>query len=263
MRSLKLIIFFLRNIFDLKFDFPFPPKFFFRVLDYTYWKTLFIQYYQRKNEKIILRKNKPRTNYNDWLYKTFNVQYNTIVNENFFDEISKKSKKIFEGGVGSGSACACFISFYLEKYKNKKIKYYGIDINTQRIFLAKKFLKKFIGENKNIGIKLKYANLKKIPFAKNYFDYSFLPSVLERIDNKNIENVIGEICRVTNKGVYISDLYDKLPNGTPRSHKIYQTFFLRNGFEMKNFKYLIKKPKRKEYIGNHCILQMMFVKKQL
>ena len=260
MRSFKLIFFFFINFFDFKLDFPFPPKHIFRVFDYTYWATFFIHYYQRKNESRKITR-KIKENYNDWLYKTYNVQYNTIVNEEFFEKISYKSKRIFEGGIGSGSACACYLSFLREKKIKNKLEYFGIDINKKRLLTANKFLKRFLQNEKNIKLSLKYGNLNKIPFKENFFDFSFLPSVLERIDNKNITKVIDEICRVSKRGIYVSDLYDRLPNGTPRSHKIYEKMFLKNGFIMSKFTYEIKKPKRKKYIGNHCILQILFLKK--
>lgn len=260
MKSFKLIFFFIKNSFDFKFDFPFPPKFIMRIFDYTYWVSFFIHYYQRKNEKKAAQK-KIKNNYNDWLYKTYNVQYNTVVNEKFFERISYKSKKIFEGGIGSGSACACFISYLRDKNNKNNLKYYGIDINKKRLLVANKFLKRFLQNDKNITLNLKYGNLNKIPYNENFFDFSFIPSVLERIDNKNITKVVDEICRVTKKGIYVSDLFDKLPNGTPRSHRTYEKMFLKNGFFMSEYTYEIKKPKRKRYIGNHCILQILFLKK--
>ena len=119
MKSIKLIFFFLKNFFDFKFDFPLPPKFILRIFDYTFWGTFFIQYYQRKNEKGLKKTKSAKANYYDWLYKTFNVQYNTIVNEKYFKIISTDSNKVLEGGIGSGSACACFLSFFLENGKKK------------------------------------------------------------------------------------------------------------------------------------------------
>ena len=74
MKSFKLIFFFFINFFDFKLDFPFPPKHIFRVFDYTYWATFFIHYYQRKNESRKIT-GRIKENYNDWLYKTYNVQY--------------------------------------------------------------------------------------------------------------------------------------------------------------------------------------------
>ena len=50
-------------------------------------------------------------------------------------------------------------------------------------------------------------------YSDKQFDFTLVPSVLERVDDESIEDLVKEMCRVTYKGVFVSDFYDQMPDG--------------------------------------------------
>jgi len=138
-----------------------------------------------------------------------------------------------------------------------KLEYVGIDLNQSRVDMSNKFLPiLFKHFEKKINFNLMVGDLSSIKFDDKYFDYSFVPSVLERIDNKNIEKVISELCRVTDKGIFITDFYDRYPLGYPRTHKELNKLFSKYGFNLSIYDY-----KMTDTHKNQCELHAFFVSK--
>ena len=94
--------------------------------------------------------------------------------------LSGKNKTMLNIGVGNG---------YLEKLlalKNKSIYLFGIDISDLSI--------KNIG--KDVKGVFKVANITKIPFTDNSFDFITALDILEHLDSKELNKGLNEIRRV-------------------------------------------------------------------
>lgn len=94
--------------------------------------------------------------------------------------ISNGPKSILNVGVGNG---------YFEQkliLQNKQIKLYGIDISPYSI---KKINTKISGD-------FRIANIQKIPFQTNLFDYVLALDVLEHLNKRELIVGLKEICRV-------------------------------------------------------------------
>ena len=94
-------------------------------------------------------------------------------------------------------------------------------------------------------------------YSDKQFDFTLVPSVLERVDDESIEDLVKEMCRVTYKGVFVSDFYDQMPDGFPRSPKILSKLFSKHGFNLTYEKINYVKIPRKENAELHCFLREM------
>ena len=275
LNNLKKILFFLINIFDFKFDFPIPPKNIKRLFQISFWKTMFHIYYIRKSDEkkyknvknLWSEKKLEQHSYERWLLKTFRTQYGTVLNDRALKIISDNNfENIFEAGCGAGSAALVHMLRVFDiRYPNsviksnfKKINYVGLDLNSSRVENAKKFIPVFFNHYKDlINFDFSPGDLSNIKYSDNFFDFTFIPSVLERIDNEHIESVIQEICRVSKKYVFISDFFDHYPLGYPRNEKELSKYFNKYGFYLDFFEYKITDT----YIPNQCELHTMFIRK--
>ena len=272
--NLKRIAFFFVNIWDFKFDFPLPPKKLkHRLLLPSFWSTMFNIYMVRKRaakeynhdvKDMWASKQFKLDGYEKWLAKIFNSQYGSVIDNHAFEVISSKdTKTIFEAGCGSGGAAACLLLRVLDQRfpsgdiqaEANSIEYTGIDLNEERINVANTFLPILFSHYSNkVKFNFKSGDLSKLDFKDKYFDYSFVPSVLERIDNENIIKVVGEISRITKNGIFVVDVADKYPMGTPRTHLEQEKIFKKFGFILKWHKYVKTNTKMK----NQCELHAFF-----
>ena len=272
--AIRGVLYFIVNFFDFKFDFPFPPKFIHSILQLSYWRTFIMTYYIRKkdsknfdNNVHTLWKNKklPYVSYEKWLQKIFMTQHGSIVSDKAFDIMINNGKLFLDAGCGAGASGACFLMRYIDKKiinetSNAKIEYHGIDLNSDRIDGAKKFLDIFLHKYKdNIKTNLNVGDLSNINYEDNYFDYTYIPSVLERIDDDNIDKIIQEICRVTKKGIFVSDFFDHYPLGYPRDHNKQNKIFRKYNFKLDFYDYIMTKT-YPESIKNQCELHTFFIK---
>jgi len=272
--NLKRIIFFLINIWDFKFDFPIPPKRLkHRMIFPSFWATMLHVYMVRKTaakqynndvKDMWVRKHFKQERYEKWLLKVFNTQYGAVIDKRAFDIIgSDDTKTIFEAGCGNGGAAACLLLRVLDKRfpsgnidsSSNSLEYTGVDLNSDRVKVANTFLPiMFSHYDSEVSFNFKTGDLANLDFKDKYFDFSFVPSVLERVDNNNIMNVIEEISRITKKGIFVVDVADKYPMGSPRSHLEQEKLFNQFGFSLKWHKYVKTNTKMK----NQCELHAFF-----
>ena len=268
------ILYFIINFFDFKFDFPFPPKFIHRVLKLSYWRTFIMTYYIRKKDSKMFddnvhtlwkQKKLPYNSYEKWLQKIFMTQHGSIVSDKAFKIMMNDGVKFLDAGCGAGASGACFLMRYIDqKITNEEvshpIEYHGIDLNSDRIQGAKKFLDIFLFKYKNmIKTNFNVGDLSKIDYPDDFFDYTYVPSVLERIDNDNIDKILKEICRVTKKEyLYLIFLIIILLDiqGVIMSKK---NFFEKYKFKLDFYDYIMTKT-YPESIKNQCELHTFFVK---
>lgn len=91
--------------------------------------------------------------------------------------------------------CGCGCASVIEGIWQKDKAYFGVDVSSFAIKLAKKRLK---GKR---NIKLCVENIEKLAFGDNFFDLVYAVSVLEHLINP--EKALKEMIRVTKKGGYL------------------------------------------------------------
>ena len=234
---------------------------------------LHIYYIRKSDEKKFTKiktlwkeKNLDQTSYENWLLKTFRTQYGTVINDPVLDILNKgQFVNILEAGCGAGSsALVHMLRIFDTRYPNgllndnyQKITYTGVDLNSTRVENAKKFLPIFFSHYKKcIDFVLEEGDLSDLKYEDNIFDFTFVPSVLERVSNEDIDTVISEICRVSKNYIFVSDFYDHYPLGYPRSEKELSKYFNKYGFKLEFFEYKMTDT----FLPNQCELHAMFKK---
>tara|TARA_E500000178_G_C16854159_1_gene676546 strand:+ start:140 stop:1009 length:870 start_codon:yes stop_codon:yes gene_type:complete len=270
---LKNFLYFIINIFDFKFDFPIPPKPFYRVFKPIFWTTFLKVYKKRKQyrkkyeeyEKQWVEEIFLEDDYMQWLLKTFNKQYFTTTNDKIYKKIfAARPTKILEVGCGGGNTGAAFLINYLNYLNNSKnlneiIEYTGIDLSETRIENAKKKLPIFFSAFKNIlNINLISSNGSIVDKENQYFQFTFAVAVLEQIDDIKIEKIVKEMSRVTKKYIYVSDLMDHYPGGFPRSHKVLDKIFNKYNFKLIDHDYSLQTIKKNTDSREYCYVQYIF-----
>lgn len=244
------ILFFIKYYFKNFPNFSILPKNIFRIFHYDYWYTLIHYTYIRTNYyKSYAKENwhkineNNRFNYNDWKYNIFDKRRNLTLSY-LTDHINSKNEKvvsILEVGCGAGEAGAKLILSINPKIK---IKYVGIDFSTSETNKAKKAFKKFF---KRKNIKWSFIGKNFLLNDKNNkikFDYLFCVSVLEMIENKDIDRFIKKMCKKTRNAIFLNENFDKFPNSYPRSHKKLNQHFSKYGFDLKKYSYKLEKINR-------------------
>ena len=154
--NFKRIIFFLSNIWDFRFDFPIPPKRLkYRMLFPSFWSTLFHVYMVRKTaakkydhnvKNMWSNKHFKQEKFEKWLYKVFNTQYGSVIDQSAFEIICHKdTKRIFEAGCGNGAAAACLLLRLLDnrfpsgiiESSSNSIEFTGVDLKVGHRFESK------------------------------------------------------------------------------------------------------------------------------
>lgn len=102
---------------------------------------------------------------------------------NFFNKYCNKKGSVLEIGCGN--------SRNLLPFAKSNFKCYGIDFSKKMIEGSKLFAKKY-----DIKINLKKANMLKLPFKSNYFNYCLLIASLHHLEKKNHLKALKEIYRV-------------------------------------------------------------------
>jgi ubiquinone/menaquinone biosynthesis C-methylase UbiE len=230
-------------------DFPIPPKKPSRMLGLRFWKTAAYLYQRRKLETLNYdseiknfwkdHNHSQAVSYADWLISIFNKQWHVFVNENIFKILlSSYPKKILEAGCGSGHTAACFLSFADRFHDKESFFYHGVDLSDVRVKCAQEFIPRFVKSlERSVDLKFEVQDLEKLPFDDKSYDLTLIPSVLERVNESAIFNVIKEVCRVTRNDIYISDFYDQYPRGYPRSPQALEEIFNQFGFRIVNEDY--------------------------
>ncbi len=260
-KSILVIFLFFK---ERRWDLPLPPKKLSRLISPNFWITFLYLYQRRKLETITFNSNikefwiknnhtQPDT-YSDWLKTAFTKQYQVFISEKIFNlVIDTNPQNILEAGSGSGHTAACFLSYCDNKLSNE-INYTGVDLSNARVDCSKKFVAKFIkGLNFKCKASFNVGDLTKLNYDDLYFDFTLIPSVLERIDNNEINKAISDICRVTKNYIFISDFFDQYPHGYPRTAKQLEKIFSKHGFKLIIEDYVFTKIPR-----NYCEIHLLF-----
>ena len=234
------------------------------MLSLSFWTTFLYLYQRRKLETLPAELNIKKfwiehphsqpASYIDWLRTAFVKQAQVFISNHMFDEIlASKPKRILEGGCGSGATAACFLSF-CEGKVDYELEYTGIDLSEVRVASAKKFVPKLKGGlSYPVKDNFEVGDLTRLPYKTRLFDTSLVPSVLERVDNTQIQSLIKEICRVTDRYIFISDFYDQYPMGWPRSPQVLNKMFEQFGFHLVDEDYVYTKTPR-----NYCEIHLLY-----
>jgi ubiquinone/menaquinone biosynthesis C-methylase UbiE len=220
----------------------------------------------KKIKSLWKEKKLEQPSYEKWLLKTFRTQYGTVLNDRALNILhQEKFENIFEAGCGAGaSALVHLLRIFDLRYPNgklnqqyKSITYTGVDLNITRVENARKYLPIFFNYYKSIvNFILEEGDLTNLKFKDDSFDFTFIPSVLERVSEKEIDAIIREICRVSKNYIFITDFYDQYPLGYPRSEKELSKYFNKYGFKIEFFEYKMTDT----YMPNQCELHIMFKK---
>ncbi|MBL7147289.1 MAG: class I SAM-dependent methyltransferase [Nanoarchaeota archaeon] len=88
----------------------------------------------------------------------------------------------------------------------KNLDLYGIDFSSEMLKQAKKFCEKH-----NLKVALKKADMRKLPFKDNFFDYILCLASLHHINKKDADKSLKEIYRVLKKkGQCFISVWNKL-----------------------------------------------------
>tara|TARA_Y100000034_G_C6861839_1_gene392357 strand:+ start:931 stop:1530 length:600 start_codon:yes stop_codon:yes gene_type:complete len=122
----------------------------------------------------------------------------------------------------------------------KHLQLYGIDFSSNMLKQAKKFMKKH-----NLKINLKKANMKKIPFKNNFFDYCINLVSLHHLNKEDANKSLKETYRILKKdGQCLITVWNKYPQFLFRKKETYFTwkqkdkiyrryYYLYNYYELK------------------------------
>lgn len=180
-------------------------------------------------------------------------QWNNFRQRPFKDvslEIEKIIQKIKPGKIldlGCGN-CRNLLFFAKEGFDC-----YGVDFSQNMLNYGKEFAKK-----NNFNVKLKKAQLEKIPFKNNNFDYLLSIATLHHLNKENQEDAVKEMYRILRVGgiaivsvwnkwpfsIIIKQKYEKWHKQGKIYHRYYYFFtpseikklFLGNGFEIISMK---------------------------
>lgn len=275
-KFIRNIFFFFLNFWDLKFDFPFPPKKLNRIFNIYYWNTFFHLYRirkikQKKYNNLWADAKFKQSSFENWTKKIFLVQNGTAPKPNFIEEIlgDKKFKNVLDFGCGSGASSVAILLKILEaRYPQCKLNkdydsfnFVGIDINQSRIAEANIKVPVLFNYYKDF-LKTEFIanDLLTTNYSKNYFDYSFVISVFDYLNENQLNEVVKKLSYITKKAIIVVDFADNYPMNYPRSIKKFESIFAINSFDLKknNFRITESFP---ENIRNQLILEMFFEKK--
>lgn len=161
-----------------------------------------------------------------------------------WENIAIKGNVVADIGCGDGDTVQRLIDFidnYWTKHniKNRKVHIIGIDLNKSRIENAKKHVK-----SKNPDISFEFfthdAVEESLNYPNEYFDYSITAGVLEILDDVACGKLLDEISRITSKGIYIEDLFEKFPGGYPRDN--IEELLTKRSFKVKKTHVVLSEP---------------------
>ena len=137
-----------------------------------------------------------------------------------WDRIALTGGNVIDLGCGDGDTVQRLVNYVEDIWAkkailNKKLKITGIDLNQSRIDNAQQHVSV---KNKNISVEFYQGDAvgAKINVDDNTYDYSLCCGVLEILDDTQCNSFLDELTRITSKGIYIEDLFEKFPGGYPR-----------------------------------------------
>ena len=137
-----------------------------------------------------------------------------------WENIANEGGIVADLGCGDGDTIQRLINFTNQFWiknniQDKELHIIGIDLNHSRISNAKNLV---TSNNKKITFEFQQGDFVggKLNFANESFKYSLITGVFEILDDNQFELALNEITRITKKGLYIEDLFEKFPGGYPR-----------------------------------------------
>lgn len=167
-------------------------------------------------------------------------------NNEFIGDLDR-SIRILEVGCNIGNQLLCLQTMGFTSL-------YGIELQEYSVELAKK-------RTKNINII--QGSAFDIPYKDNYFNLVFTSGLLIHIAPSDIEKVLKEIYRCSNKYIwgieYYADVYSEIEY---REHKglLWKNNFSKKYLELFNNLHLVKEKKYK-YLNNDNVDSMFLIKK--
>jgi len=161
-----------------------------------------------------------------------------------WDNIVKSGGNIADFGCGDGDTVQRLIDFIekeskLRNIQNKKYHIIGLDLNESRIENAKKYVKT---NNPNITFEFQTTDIsgKGLMYEKDYFNFGLITSVIEYIEDSNLDFFLDEICRTVSTGMYFQGSCDKFPGSIPREN--IEELLNSRGFNVKNKHKILSEP---------------------
>lgn len=158
--------------------------------------------------------------------------------------IARNGGAVIDLGCGDGDTIQRLADYVSTFWVNndiepKDLHIVGIDLNSSRITNARNHV-----ESPHSSIKIEFmqgdAVTEKLPFDDNYFDFSLACGVLEILDDVQFKTYMNELCRVTEYGIYIEDLYEQFPGGYPR--QFLGEHFIKRGFSVARKEIIMSEP---------------------
>ena len=122
----------------------------------------------------------------------------------------------------------------------KNLRLYGMDLSEEMIKQAEKFCKR-----NNLKVSLKMADMRKIPFKDDYFDYCLCMASLHHLNKEDGKKALKEIYNILKKdGQCVISVWNRYPKFIFRRKEIYipwrrknkvyhRYYYLYNYFELK------------------------------
>jgi len=161
-----------------------------------------------------------------------------------WDEMTNGSYNIADFGCGDGDTIQRLIHWIDKKWKENgtdqhKVHILGIDLNKSRVENAKNLVE---SPNPNITYDFQTGDIvgKGLPFKDNHFDFGLITGVLEILEDEPCDQFIRETCRVTDKGIYVEDLFEEFPGGYPRDNL--SDYFTKYGFKQVERHVILSEP---------------------
>lgn len=139
-----------------------------------------------------------------------------------WDEMALNGSKVIDMGCGDGDTVQRFIDhvaqFWLKhNIKDRKMHVIGVDLNYSRIDNARKYVQ---SPDPKITFEFFQADViaDGLDYQEKSIDFSLCTGVFEILDDSQFDTFLNEMCRITDKGIYITDLFEKYPGGYPRQN---------------------------------------------
>lgn len=161
-----------------------------------------------------------------------------------WDRIIKDGKTVVDMGCGDGDTVQRFINLTQKIWSEEGITdrcmhVVGIDLNYSRIENAKKHVK---SPSPNITVEFLQGDVvgDGLSYDDSHFDYALCTGVLEILDDSQFNKFLNEMCRITNKGIYIEDLFEEFPGEYPRDD--FSSHLNERGYKIKDRHVIFSEP---------------------
>lgn len=161
-----------------------------------------------------------------------------------WDRIARSGGKVIDLGCGDGDTVQRLIDFIEDFWKKNEIndvtvEIVGVDLNHSRIRNAENHV---ACENPRIKFSFQQGDAigAPLPFADKNFDFSLCCGVFEILNDDQFNAFLREMTRITSKGLYIEDLFERFPGGFPRDSL--GKSLLENSFLVKERHVILSEP---------------------